>query len=127
MCQTCTFDLPGAAALCPECATSSKTPDNPLRKKIIIGSYICAVWCTFMVAAISLGIFRGVARDASGLMALNVLISVTLTIPSVTGLALAVSTLERRRPASIPIWLVIIWNGLFVVRHIFLVLLNLLR
>jgi hypothetical protein len=127
MCDTCTFILPGSVNLCPECATSTKASINPQRKKILIGSYVCAAWCTFMVAAISLGIFSRVARDAASATALNLLIAITLTIPSITGLGLAVSTLERRRPASIPIWIAIIWNALFVARHIFLVSLNLLR
>lgn len=127
MCHTCTFDLPGNITVCPECATSPKTPYNASRKKNLIGSYVLAGWCTIMLVAISLGIFRNMGRDNASIMALNLLITVTLVVPSLVGLGMGVSTIARGIPTSIATWIVIVWNGLFVIRHILLVLLNLLR
>jgi len=126
MCQTCTFDAPGGSTICPECAVEPKIPFNANRKKNLVGSYICAVWCTLVLIAMSFGMYRNMARDPDNLTALNLLITVTLVVPSLVGLGMGVSTMGRRIPTSIAAWIAIIWNALFVLRHILLVFLNLL-
>ena len=66
-------------------------------------------------------------RDQASITALNLLITVTLVVPSIVGLGMAVSTMARRVPTSIATWIAIIWNALFVARHVLLVFLNLLN
>lgn len=127
MCHTCTFDLPGGSTICPECATEPKVPFNANRKKNLIGSYVLAIWCTLVLIAMSLGIYNNMARDQASITALNLLITITLVVPSIVGLGMAVSTMARRVPTSIATWIAIIWNALFVARHVLLVFLNLLN
>jgi hypothetical protein len=127
MCHTCTFDLPTGAKLCPACATSTSSAFDSKKKNLLIGSYAFALWCTIILILISFGVFRNMGSTREGRMALGFLLLLALVAPSLAGLALGVSTVERRRRASIATWIAIVWNGLFVLRHLFYVLLGFFR
>jgi hypothetical protein len=126
MCQTCTFDLPGGMKICPTCATA--TPKlSPKRKKFLIGSYVFAVWCTVVMAALFGGAFRDFAHDKASEELFGMLLMFLLPIPSLIGVALGVSAMDRRLPNSIGMWIATAWNGLILAGFILLIIVGLAK
>lgn len=121
MCSTCTFDLPGGIKLCPTCATA--TPKlSPKRKKLLIASYVLAVWCTIMMAGLFGGIFSGFVTDKESQELFGLLLMVLLPLPSLIGVALAVSSMDRRLPNTIAMWIATAWNGIILTGFILLII-----
>jgi hypothetical protein len=126
MCDTCAFDLPGGIKICPTCATAPRSSLSPKRKRFLLGSYAMAVWCTFMMGALFAGAFKGMARTKEDQQALGVFLMLLLLAPSIVGLALAASSMDRRLPNTIAMWIAAVWNALILGGFILLMIAGLL-
>ncbi|HEX9048529.1 MAG TPA: hypothetical protein VF988_15985, partial [Verrucomicrobiae bacterium] len=124
MCATCDFLLPGNIHVCPTCATKPNTELSPKRKKMLIGSFALAVWCTLMAAALMGGVFRGFARNKADQEALGMLLMLLLLVPSIIGTALGVGARDRRLANTVAMWVAIVWNAVFLVGFILLMILG---
>lgn len=126
MCNTCAFDVPGGIKICPACATAPRTAVSPRRKKLLIGSFALAVWCTLVMGTLLSGAFKGMATDKTEQDALGMLLSFLLLIPSIIGLALGVSSMDRRLPNTMSMWIATAWNGLILAGFILLMIIGLM-
>lgn len=126
MCQTCTFDLPGGLRICPECATAAPTV-SPGRKKLIIGSFALAIWCTIVWASVLGGMFRGLIRDREGQRVLGWMLTLLVPIPSLIGLTLGVSSMERRSANPISMWIASVWNGVILAGFMLIFVIGMLK
>ena len=127
MCDTCKFELPGGIHICPSCATTTRTTINPKRKKMLIGSFALAVWCTLVMGAMMAGAFRSMVTDKVSEQAFGLLLMFILVIPSIIGLALGVSSMDRRLPNTIAMWIATVWNGLILGGFILLMIIGILK
>lgn len=126
MCHTCAFDLPSGAKICPACATAPPKLSSS-RKKLLVVSFVTAVWSTiFWVSIYSMIGHRGV-RDREGVQMLGLLILVFVPVPSLIGVALGVSTMERRAPNPMAMWIATIWNGLILAAFILVFILGIIK
>jgi hypothetical protein len=126
MCSTCTFDLPGGIKLCPTCATAPPKL-SPKRKKFLIGSYALAVWCTIVMAALFGGMFRGFVQDSESRELFGMVLLLMLPVPSLIGLSLGVSSMDKRLPNSIAMWIATVWNGVILAGFIMLIILGMTK
>jgi hypothetical protein len=124
MCQTCAFDLPTGGRICPECATAPPKLSS-VRKKLIIASFVAALFSTIAWTAI-FSIIRN-ARDREAVGALGILILLFVPLPSMIGLALGVCTMERRLPNGVGMWLATVWNGLILGSFLLVFVLGLIK
>ena len=127
MCATCDFLLPGNVHVCPTCATRPNTPLSPKRKKMLIGSFALAAWCTLVMAGLMGGMFRGLGRDPQSQQASGSLLLLILLIPSIVGTALGFSLMDRRLPKTMAMWIAAIWNGLILGGFILLMIIGMIR
>ena len=81
MCGTCAFDLPGGIKVCPTCATTPQTALSPKRKKMLLGSYALAIWCTVVMGAMFAGLFRNMITDKASQQAVGMLLMIILLAP----------------------------------------------
>lgn len=125
MCATCDFLLPGNLHLCPHCATSQRTGLSPKRKAYLIGSFALGVWCTVVMAALLAGAFKGMVKHKEDQEAFGMLLMLLLLAPSIIGVALGVSAMDRRLPNSIAMWIATIWNGMILVGFLLLTIVGL--
>jgi hypothetical protein len=114
MCATCDFALPGGIHVCPACAASPQTSLSPRRKKLLIGSYVLAVWTTIAGGLLLSGIFAEVAETKEGEAILGLIFSLTMLVPSIIGTSLGFSAKDRRLPNPPAVWVAVIWNLLLL-------------
>ena len=126
MCQTCSFDLPGGIKICPTCATAAPKL-SPKRKRLLIASYVLAVWCTIVMMALLGGMFRGLVRDKEDQELLGLIFIFLLLVPSITGFALGLSSRDKRLSNSIAMWIAIVWNGVILGGLILLEIVGLMK
>jgi hypothetical protein len=126
MCQTCVFDLPGGIKVCPACATAAPKL-SPKRKKLLIGSFALAVWCTIVMAALFAGIFRGFIRNKEDQQLFGILLMFLLLVPSIIGFAMGLSSMDRRLSNSIAMWIATVWNGVILGSFILLIIVGLMK
>jgi hypothetical protein len=55
------------------------------------------------------------------------LILLFVPLPSLIGVALGVSTMERRSPNSIAMWIATVWNGLIVAAFVLVFMLGMIK
>lgn len=127
MCATCDFLLPGNFHVCPKCATTPQTSLSPKRKRLLIGSFAMAGWCTLVMAALLSGAFRNMVTDKASEEAFGLLISFILFIPSIIGTALGVSSMDRRLSNTMAMWIATIWNGLILGGFILLMIIGIMK
>ena len=127
MCATCDFLLPGNVHLCPGCATKPQTVLSSKRKKMLIASFVLAMWCTLVMAAIVSGAFREMGRYAGSRAVLGWLLTLILLIPAITGTSLGVSSMDRRLTNTIAMWIATIWNGLILGAFILLMIIGMMK
>lgn len=127
MCSTCVFDLPGGMKLCPTCATTPQTALSPKRKKMLIGSFALAVWCTLVMVALFAGMFKSMVTTKDDEQALGFVLMLILIVPSIVGLALGMSSMDRRLPNTIAMWIATVWNGLILGAFILLMIVGLMK
>jgi len=125
MCATCDFLLPGNLHLCPRCATSQPTGLSPKRRAYLIGSFALGVWCTLVMAALLAGAFKGMTKNKADEEAFGILLMFLLLAPSIIGVALGVSSMDRRLPNSIAMWIATIWNGMILGGFLLLMIIGL--
>lgn len=111
-CATCDFALPGGIHVCPACAASPQTNLSPRRKKLLIGSYVLAVWTTIAGGLLMSGIFAEIGKTKEGEAMLGVIFSLALLVPSIIGTSLGFSAKERRLPNPTAVWIAVIWNSM---------------
>jgi len=126
MCATCDFLLPGNLHVCPTCATQPQTSLSPKRKRMLIGSFALAAWCTLVMAALMAGAFRGMARDKSEEEAFGLLLMFILLVPSIIGVALGLGAMDRRLSNTMAMWIATIWNGLILGGFILLMIIGMM-
>ncbi len=124
MCATCDFALPGNLHLCPRCATSQRTVLSPKRKAYLVGSFALGVWCTLVMAALLAGAFKGMAKHKEDQEAFGMLLMLLLLAPSIIGVAFGVSSMDRRQPNSIAMWIATAWNGMILVGFLLLMIIG---
>lgn len=112
MCDTCDFALPGDIHVCPACAAAPQGGLSPKRKRLLYSSLALGVWCTIGLVLLLFGIFA--AKSAGDEAALGIVITFFLIVPSIIGLALGLSAMDRRLQTPLLLWIATIWNGLIV-------------
>jgi hypothetical protein len=120
MCVTCDFELPGGLHVCPACAAAPKTTLSPKRKGLLIGSFALAVWSTLGMAVLLSGALADMIKTKEGEAALGVALSLLLLIPSIIGLALGFSAMDRRLVNGPAIWIAVVWNGMILAAFLLL-------
>ncbi len=120
MCATCDFALPGGMHLCPACATKPQTGLSAKRKHALIASFAIAVWCTVGMGMLLAGTFTGYVKTPGDRQVLGVLLSLTLLLPSIVGLALGLGSIDRRLANPQALWIATIWNGLILAAFLLL-------
>jgi hypothetical protein len=127
MCNTCAFEMPGGTKICPACATTPQTALSAKRKKMLIGSFALAVWCTFVMGALLAGMFKSMVTTKADQDAFGFVLMVILVVPSIIGLALGLSSMDRRLHNTIAMWITTAWNGLILGGFILLVIIGLMK
>ncbi len=122
VCTTCVFEVPGGIKLCPACATAPRSALNPKRKMLLIGSFVAAAWCSLVLGALMGGFFRSMGRGKEAQQMLGTLLMFILIIPSIIGVALGFSAMERRMTNTMAIWIATIWNSLILGSFILLMI-----
>jgi hypothetical protein len=127
MCGTCAFTMPGGILVCPACVAAPPKGLSPKRKKLLIGSYVAAVFASIaMVVLLALagGVFGGLeGKDKDEIV--GVLMMLFFLGPAITGFALGISARDRRLHNSFVIWIPTVWNGLYVAIFILLMIVGL--
>ena len=126
MCATCDFLLPGNMHVCPTCATKPHTSLSPKRKRMLIGSFALAGWCTLVMAALMGGLFRSMAESKADEEAFGLLLTFILLIPSIVGTALGVGSMDRRLSNTFAMWIATIWNGIILGGFILLMIVGMM-
>jgi DNA-directed RNA polymerase subunit RPC12/RpoP len=127
MCDTCKFEMPGGIQICPSCATTPRTTLSPKRKKMLIGSYALAGWCTLVMGALFAGVFQGMVKDKASQQAFGLLLMFILLGPSIVGVSLGVGVMDRRLPNTITMWIATAWNGLILGGFILLMIVGMMK
>jgi hypothetical protein len=112
MCATCDFVVAGGLHLCPACATSPRTTLSPRRKGLLIGSFAAALWCSVLMVALMAGAFASFAGTKEGEQMMGVILTLILLAPSIVGLSLGLSAMDRRLFNPPVVWIAIIWNAI---------------
>ena len=127
MCATCDFLLPGGIHVCPACAAAPKTALSSKRKNLLIGSFVLSVWCTIVFAALMGGAFASFVETKAGEQVVGTLLMLVLLIPSLIGLALGLSAMDRRLTNPPIIWIATVWNGLICGGFVLLCIIGLMK
>jgi len=77
------------------------------------------------MAALLAGAFKGMARNKEDQEAFGMLLMLLLLVPSIIGVALGVSSMDRRLPNSIAMWIATIWNGMILAGFLLLMIVGL--
>lgn len=108
VCPTCAFVFPTGLCCCPACAT--KPPEvSGKRKTLMVWAYILAVWSVAAFVGIIL-FAAGSATSRSEEEALGVMISLLVFVPSLVGVGLGFSAIERRGTNSMWMWGAVVLN-----------------
>lgn len=126
LCQTCDFPAAGGYHVCPPCATAPRTGLSSRRRKLVIWSYVLAVWATLATAVLLSGLLESLAETENEEEALGGLLTFGLLIPAIVGLALGCSAFDRRLNNPMSVWVAAIWNGLIAVLFILLCIIGLM-
>lgn len=78
------------------------------------------------MGALFAGVFRSLAQSKEGQDALGMLLMLILVAPAIVGVALGVSSMERRLPNSMAMWIAAIWNGIILAGFFLLVIVGLM-
>ena len=114
MCTTCDFTFPGDVHLCPVCAAAPRGNLSQRRKKLVIFSFVLAIWATAGMTCLLCGVFAGMARTKADQSLLGIVLMLFVLAPAVAGLTLAVTAKERRLSNPPSIWIATAWNGILV-------------
>jgi uncharacterized BrkB/YihY/UPF0761 family membrane protein len=120
MCATCDFELPGGLHICPACAAAPKTTLSSRRKGLLIGSYALAVWSTLGMAVLFSGALADMVKTKEGAAMIGIVLSLFLLVPSIIGLALGFSAMDRRLVNGPAIWIAVVWNGIILAAFLLL-------
>jgi hypothetical protein len=120
MCATCDFELPGNLHVCPPCATSPRTALSPRRKVMMWGSFGFAILATVGMGVLMSGALAGMAEDKVGEQVLGILFSLFVLVPSVVGMGMGLSAIDRRLSNPISLWVATIWNIVLVCAFVLL-------
>jgi len=127
MCATCDFALPGGIHICPACAAAPKTTLSRKRKKLLSISYVLAAWSTLVFTALLAGYFAKFVKTKDDVQMVGIMLLVFLLGPSLAGLAMACSALEKRLTNPPSLWIAVIWNGLITGGFILLDIIGLMK
>ena len=120
MCATCDFELPGNLHVCPPCAVAPRTALSPRRRKLMWGAYGFAIFSTIGMAALMGGAAAGMAQGPAGEQAIGVLFMLFVLVPSVVGMGMGLSAIDRRLSNPISLWIATIWNIALIVAFVLL-------
>lgn len=93
----------------------------------MIGSFALAIWCTIVMTALFGGIFRGLVNNKEDQELLGLFMMLLLLVPSIIGVALGVSSMDRRLPNSIAMWIATVWNGVILGGFILLMIVGMMK
>lgn len=121
MCATCDFLLPGGVHVCPVCMSAPRDTLSPKRKKMMVWSYVLAVWSTLGMGVL----FSGALANSKEGEAIAGLVGTAIFIPSIVGTAVGFGALDRRLHNPLALWIAAIWNGLFLAIYLVLIFIGL--
>lgn len=120
VCKTCDFSITDSVHLCPTCASRPQTELSRSRRNRLIGSFALAALATLAFILIMGGAIFDEYLTEEEETILGGLMTITILVPTVVGLALGMGVKDKRlyNPATINI--AIAWNA--VLLSIFLLL-----
>ncbi len=109
VCATCDFLLPGNVHVCPSCLETGPSDEiSPRRRNLMIGAFVIASYCTVMLFLL---LSRTLHRMFGNSEGANMLIGNAILWPSIIGVGVAFSAVDRRLRNSMGIRAAVIWNG----------------
>jgi hypothetical protein len=114
MCMTCSFDLPNGVHICPACASEPRPALGSKGKKLLIWSYVAAIWSTVGLAALVSGVFGGMAHTPADQQMLGIILMIFVLAPAIAGLSLAAAAKRPRQSNPPSLWIALIWNSIIV-------------
>jgi hypothetical protein len=114
MCATCDFDLGGHVHLCPVCASAPRSALSPRRKKLLIWSFVLAIWSTIGMTCLFAGVFAGAAQSKQATQMLGLVLIGFVLFPSAMGFALGLTAKDRRMTNPPSIWIATVWNAILM-------------
>jgi hypothetical protein len=100
--------------VCPDCATKSDQRLSSSRKTLLGWSYALAIWCTLGLVVLLSGALAEFAADPQSAELLGVGVWVLIFIPALIGMALSLSSVDRRLRNPPAVWGAVVWNGLLM-------------
>jgi hypothetical protein len=95
----------GELRVCPRCAAAPPAPVSERRKNLAKAAYVAAVWSTVMMVLLFVGAFRGSGEGEYNALGFAIL------VPSVAGVAMAATALEKRLHNPPFVRVPFYWNG----------------
>ncbi len=112
LCETCAFEMPSGAHLCPSCAVAPhKAAVSRRRVVLAVSAYALpgvAVVLFFVLIAVAAASRSGESAVFAGV------VGILAFVPAIAGLGLSVAAIERRLPNPFWIWGAVALNGLAV-------------
>ena len=127
MCATCDFAMPGDVHVCPVCATRPRAALSPRRKKYMIGSFVLGAIATAGLAAVMGGALKGMVQSRDDLQAVGVVVMIIVLLPSLAGMGLGFTAIDRRQSNPMLLWIATIWNLVIVGGFLILCLIGSLK
>jgi hypothetical protein len=114
MCATCDFTMPGDVHVCPVCATAPRPALSPRRRKYMIGSFVLAAISTAGMALVMSGVFAHTVHSTDDLQALGMFFMLIVLVPSLAGMGMGFSAIDKRLTNPMSLWIATIWNLVIV-------------
>ncbi len=114
VCATCDFTFAGDVHLCPKCAAAPRQVLTPRRRKLLVGAYALAGWCTLGMVAMFSGVFADKFHTEAEQELLGVVLSLVVFVPAMVGTGLGVGAFDRRLGNPLAVWVAGIWNGIIL-------------
>ncbi len=111
VCATCDFALPGGMHICPSCI--DKEPQQEIsaarKKRMLIGLGL-AVYSSIALLLLLTGAFHSMFGATGEDDGVNMVIGYAILFPTIGGVAVSFSSVDRRLRNSGGIWTAVIWN-----------------
>jgi hypothetical protein len=124
VCKTCDFFISHSVHLCPTCASRPNTELSKSRKNRLVGSYVLAGVATVAFAYFMSGMAFEEYMTEQEEEAVGYLMSLTVLLPSIIGVALSMGTKDKRLYNPPAITGAIIWNTLLLVIFVIMAILG---
>jgi len=120
VCETCTFKFPGNVHVCPSCAASPRTELGARQTKYLVGSFVCAVVATLLVAFTFFLLPQQQTQKEAEVIGTVVVFAVIGL--SIAGTALSTAARIPRQPTPVGVWVALAWNVMLLAGMVLLCL-----